>query len=101
MAKVLARYKGKVQFVHRDFLLGRPRSLAVARAALCAGDQGKFWEYHHDLLTTPGRLERPGPRRRARPRWASTPATFQACLASDRHDKPILAVHRGRAAARA
>ena len=67
-----ARYQGKVRFVHRDFLLGRPRSMAVARAALCAGDQGKFWEYRHDLLHHAGRLERPGPRRRARPAWAWT-----------------------------
>ena len=61
------RYRGKVRFVHRDFLLGRPRSLAAARAARCAGEQGKFWEYRHDLLSTPGDLERRRTSRRARP----------------------------------
>src|SRR5207247_3598082 len=47
---VMSRYPGQVRFVHREFLLGKPRSLAAARAARCAGEQGRFWEYHRDLL---------------------------------------------------
>lgn len=42
---------GKLQLVFYDFPLGgsHVHSFLAARAARCAGDQGKFWEYH-DLL---------------------------------------------------
>jgi protein-disulfide isomerase len=42
---------GKLQFVYYDFPLGGTHkySFLAARAARCAGDQNKFWEYH-DLL---------------------------------------------------
>ena len=90
VAKVLERYKGKVKFVHRDFLLGRPRSLPVARGALCAGEQGKFWEYRHDLLSTQGDWSDQDLEGRAA-RMGLRPGDFRSCLASDRHDKTILA----------
>jgi protein-disulfide isomerase len=90
VAKVLERYQGKVKFIHRDFLLGRPRSLAVARAAMCVGDQGKFWEYRHDLLSTPGDWSDQDLEGRAARMGLRLPE-FRSCLASDRHDKAILA----------
>lgn len=41
---------GKVRFVYRSFgLFIGQESLDAAEAAYCAGDQGKFWEYH-DML---------------------------------------------------
>lgn len=90
VAKVLERYQGKVKFIHRDFLLGRPRSLAVARGALCAGEQGKFWEYRHDLLSSTGDWSDQDLEGRAA-RMGLRPGDFRSCLASDRHDKTILA----------
>lgn len=45
---------GKVKFVYRHFaVLGR-HSRAAAQAAECAGEQGKFWEYHDKLFTSAG-----------------------------------------------
>jgi protein-disulfide isomerase len=43
--------KGRLQLVFYDFPLGgnHIHSFLAARAARCAGDQNKFWEYH-DLL---------------------------------------------------
>lgn len=43
---------GKVQFTYYDFPLGGSHihSFVASRAARCAGDQGKFWEYHDLLL---------------------------------------------------
>lgn len=48
IADVLKRYDGKVRFVFRQFPLDRIHPLArpASEAALCADDQGKFWEYH-------------------------------------------------------
>jgi protein-disulfide isomerase len=90
VAKVLERYQGKVKFIHRDFLLGRPRSLAVARGALCAGEQGRFWEYRHDLLSSSGDWSDQDLEARAG-KMGLRPDGFRSCLASDRHDKTILA----------
>jgi len=45
---------GKVRFVYRHFaILGKP-SEASAQAAECAGEQGKFWEYHDKLFASAG-----------------------------------------------
>jgi protein-disulfide isomerase len=42
---------GKVRFVYRSFgLFVGSESQAAAEAAYCAGDQGKFWEYHDWLF---------------------------------------------------
>ena len=86
---VLARNQGKVRFVHRDFLLGRPRSMAVARAAQCAADQGKFWDYRRNLLEAPGDWTDEDLLRRTASLGLDR-AGLQACLSSDRHDKAIL-----------
>lgn len=87
--QVLAKNEGKVRFVHRDFLLGRPRSLAVARAAQCAADQGKFWDYRRNLLETAGDYTDQDLLRRTAA-LSLDGSSFQACLASERHDKAIL-----------
>jgi protein-disulfide isomerase len=81
---------GTVRYVYYDFPLPQHQhAFYASRAARCAGDQGRFWEYH-DILY--GR----------QPRWAApdNPTTefvnyagelgldrpaFQACLRSDRH----------------
>jgi len=43
---------GKLRYVSRDFPLDsiHPYAIAAARAARCAGDQGKFWEMRHTIL---------------------------------------------------
>ena len=40
---------GKVKFIYRDFAFLGTESLNAANAARCAGEQGKFWEYHDYL----------------------------------------------------
>lgn len=42
---------GKVKFVYRDFAFLGPESTLAANAARCAGEQGKFWEYHDYLFS--------------------------------------------------
>jgi len=47
---VLADFPGKVRLVYKDFPLSFHRDAeAAARAARCAGEGGRYWEYH-DLL---------------------------------------------------
>jgi predicted DsbA family dithiol-disulfide isomerase len=42
---------GKVYFEYRSFPIIGPESAWAAEGAYCAGDQGKFWEYHDTLFT--------------------------------------------------
>ena len=41
---------GKVKFIWRDFAFLGKESFDAAQAARCAGEQGKFWEYHDYLF---------------------------------------------------
>ena len=55
LQELQARYGDKLRIVHRDFPLeglhpGATRSHVAAR---CAAEQGKFWDYHDKLYTTP------------------------------------------------
>lgn len=51
MKEILSKYDGKVKLSYRDFPLrqAHPQAQMAAEASRCAGEQGKFWEYH-DLL---------------------------------------------------
>ena len=40
---------GKVNLVFKDFPLNGPDSVLAAEASHCAGDQGKYWQYHDEL----------------------------------------------------
>ena len=41
--------QGKIRFVYHPIAFLGPESVAAANAATCAGDRGRFWQYH-DLL---------------------------------------------------
>jgi len=51
LKNVLAKHEGVVALAFRDMPVTQihPQALMAAEAARCAGEQGKFWEYH-DLL---------------------------------------------------
>jgi protein-disulfide isomerase len=94
--------KGKVQIKYYDFPLGggteHKWGFLAARAARCAGDQNKFWEFHDALF-------------RDQPSWAygtKSPSgdfekyitevggdanAFKACLNSDKHADVVTANH--------
>lgn len=40
---------GQVNVIFRDYILNGADSLLAAEATHCAGDQGKYWEYHDKL----------------------------------------------------
>jgi len=91
MDQVLQRYSGKVRLVHLDFPLdGHPGAFPAARAARCAGDQGKFWEYHHSLMTSPGAFDDADFKGRASGLGLDA-SSFGRCLSSSRHDPAIRA----------
>ena len=50
--ELLKKYDGKVKLAYRDLPLQEVQSKmhGAAEAARCAGEQGKFWEYHDRLF---------------------------------------------------
>lgn len=48
---LLEEYSGKVRLVFRNYPLSfHPNAMASAEAALCAGDQNAYWEFHNTLF---------------------------------------------------
>ncbi len=91
LTEILKQYGDKVRFVHRDFPIeGHPGALAAARGAWCAGDQGKFWDFHRNLFATPSAFDERDLRARAQALGLNADA-FDLCLASGRHDGEIRA----------
>jgi protein-disulfide isomerase len=87
--EILSKYPGKVQLVHRDFPLdGHPQAMPAARASRCAGEQGKFWDYHRSLMSAKGPMDDADLKARAAS-LKLDPAAFSTCLASDRFDATI------------
>jgi protein-disulfide isomerase len=51
--KLEAQFKGKIAFVYKDLPLPmHAHAEKAAEAALCAGEQNKYWEYHDRLFKT-------------------------------------------------
>jgi protein-disulfide isomerase len=88
--EILKRYTGKVRFVHRDYPLDsiHPRATPAARASRCAGEQGKFWEFHRGLLASGADLSDAGLKARAETLRLNL-TSFSTCLAQPGGEKPI------------
>ena len=58
---LLAKYPNQIAISYRDFPLRDIHAQAqlAAEAARCAGEEGKFWEYHDRLFALPPAFEKP------------------------------------------
>jgi protein-disulfide isomerase len=55
--QVLKTYGNRIHFVYRHYPLpNHPNARPAAEAAACAGEQGRFWEYHDQLFANATRL---------------------------------------------
>ena len=84
---------GKVKFIYRDFAFLGPESTWAANAASCAGEQGKFWEYH-DYLYSNQRSENQGAFGKDNLKGFAKvlsldSAKFNACLDSEKYNDAI------------
>jgi protein-disulfide isomerase len=58
LAAVRAKYGNHVRIVYMDFPLSfHPHSMDAAKAGRCAGEQGKFWQFHDALFADQSKLE--------------------------------------------
>lgn len=83
---LLKDYGDKVRLVYRDFPIPQLHREAkkAAEAARCAGEQGKFWEYHDVLYANPARQREPDLRRYAE-QLGLHESRFTDCVRSGRH----------------
>jgi protein-disulfide isomerase len=88
--EVLDKYKDKVRFSYRDFPLKQihPYSEQAAEASRCAGEQGKFWEYHDLLYANQAKLDQAGLTEHARAVGLDV-ERFSTCLASGKFKAPV------------
>jgi protein-disulfide isomerase len=86
---LLARYGDRVSLAYRDFPLTpiHPRAELAAEASRCAGEQGKFWEYH-DQLFSASSLERVALLDYARALKLDE-KQFDSCLASGKYKAQV------------
>jgi protein-disulfide isomerase len=82
--------KGQARFIYRHFAILGKFSEQAAMAAECAGEQGKFWEYHDRLFANQGgmaftqsKLEQYGRE------LGLNAANFNRCLTREKYRKKV------------
>ncbi|MCP3982797.1 MAG: thioredoxin domain-containing protein [bacterium] len=98
--QVLERYPNQVRFVFQHFPLDsiHPRARAASEAAMCAGDQDKFWPYHALLFGDDVDLEIAGLEAAAEKAGLDLPS-FRTCVEERHHQAEVERdVSSGRAA---
>jgi protein-disulfide isomerase len=81
---------GKARFIYRHFAILGKHSEQAAQAAECAGEQGKFWEYHDQLFKNQGGLAFTETKLRQYARDINLNAgAFGACLGSGKHKDKV------------
>lgn len=88
---------GKAKFVFYDWPIieAHPYAFLAARAARCAGDQERYWEYHDNLYRNQARWSTSTNADGLFIEYASTlgldQGAFESCLQSDRHAEVVTA----------
>jgi len=85
--------EGKVRFIYKDFIIIGQESTWAAEAARCAGDQGRFWDYHDKLFDSQqgenkGFFSKPNLKKFAAELGLDT-AQFNQCLDSDKYQNAV------------
>lgn len=88
---LLAKHEGVVALAFRDMPLPQihPFAMGAAEASRCAGEQGKFWEYHDLLFGDQSHLDRTELVEKARTLKLDE-KQFDSCLASEKYKAQIL-----------
>ncbi len=90
LKKVLAKYDGQVSLAYRDLPLRdiHPQAQLAAEASRCAGEQGKFWEYHDSLFENQDKLNREGLLQQAR-KLKLDEKQLDSCLSSGKYKPQV------------
>ena len=90
LKNALAKHQDTVALAFRDMPIQQIHPLAqgAAEAARCAGEQGKFWEYHDLLFGDQSKLDRTGLMDKARTLKLDE-KQFESCLAGEKYKAQI------------
>lgn len=90
LKNVLAKHQDTVALAFRDMPIQQIHPLApkAAEAARCAGEQGKFWEYHDLLFGDQRKLDQAGLMDKAR-MLKLDEKQFESCLTSEKYKAQI------------
>jgi protein-disulfide isomerase len=87
--EVLKKYGDKVRLIYMDYPLPMHQfALKAAQAARCAGDQGKYWQFHDALFADQSNLDDAGLKATADKLKLNT-KKFDACLSDNMHLEQI------------
>lgn len=90
--QLLAAYPGKIRFVYRNLPLTsiHPESMPAAEAAMCAGEQNAYWQYHDKLFDNQDKLGNDLYIQLAKDLGLDM-AEFQSCLTTHKYQSAIQA----------
>src|SRR5687767_11698525 len=90
LKRLRAAYGDKLRIVWKDFPLTQihPQAFKAGEAAHCAGDQGKFWEYHDRLFANQQALQ-PADLKKHAADLGLDAAAFGTCLDSSKHGERV------------
>jgi len=91
MTKLLLEYGEKVRYVFMDYPLEfHPQAGPASVAAKCAGEQGKFWDYHDNLMVMKGDLSPQDLAKRAEQLGLDAEA-FGTCVTAGKYEAAVQA----------
>jgi protein-disulfide isomerase len=89
LKQVRQKYGDQVRLVYMDFPLGfHPHAMDAARAARCAADQDKFWQFHDALFLDQKKLD-PDNLQQTAAKLGLDRAKFNACFTNDKQNAGI------------
>jgi protein-disulfide isomerase len=90
LKRIRDTYGDKVRIVWKDFPLTQihPQAFKAGEAAHCAGDQGKYWEYHDRLFANQQALQ-PEDLKRHATELGLDGAAFASCLDSSKYGERV------------
>jgi len=89
LGQVRAKYGDKVRLVYADFPeLLYPNAFQTASAARCAGEQGKFWQFHDAVFADQSKLA-PNDLKATAARLKLDTAKFNDCLDKHKYDNDV------------
>jgi protein-disulfide isomerase len=90
LKQIQAKYGDRVRIVWKDFPLTQihPQAFKASEAAHCAGEQGKYWEYHDRLFANQQALQVPDLKRYATD-MSLDAAKFNACLDGSKYAERV------------
>jgi protein-disulfide isomerase len=90
LKRVMEKYGDRIRIVWKDFPLTQihPQAFKASEAAHCAGDQGKYWQYHDQLFGNQSALQPTDLKRYATDLGLDANA-FNSCLDSSKHGERV------------